>query len=160
MWWIVDFAVPADHRKRKVRQAKSETRKKLWKIKLTVMLIITRALGTVPKSLERGLEELEIEQTSKFIIVGRPKYGEKFYRLEYTSFHSTERPSDNLDGNISQEVIIRILDINSSIKITFAPNFWKKKYNTKNTSEEGLWRRTKVLGIRFLVHSSINRTPV
>ena len=37
-----------------------EKAKKIWKMKLTVILIITGALGTVPKRFVNGLEDLEM----------------------------------------------------------------------------------------------------
>ena len=66
----MDFAVPADHR---VKQKESEKRDKLLDfarelekktqlriMSVTVIPIVIDALGTVPKGLVRGLEELEI----------------------------------------------------------------------------------------------------
>ena len=65
--WIVDFAVPADHRvKLKENQKKDKyfdldwELKKLWNMKKTVILIVIGALGTVGKGLIRGLEDLGI----------------------------------------------------------------------------------------------------
>ena len=67
---LVDFAVPADHRvKIKEREKidkfadldrKLKKTKKLWILRVTVIPIVVSALGTVPKGLERKLEELEI----------------------------------------------------------------------------------------------------
>ena len=64
---IVDFTVPMDHR---VKIKESEKRdkyldlarelRKLLNIKVTVITVVIGALGTVPKGLEMGLEELEI----------------------------------------------------------------------------------------------------
>ena len=63
----MDFAVSADHR---VKLKESEKRdnyldlarelKKLWNMKMTVILIVIGALGTVTKVLLQGLEDLEI----------------------------------------------------------------------------------------------------
>ena len=64
---MVDFAVPADHR---VKLKESETKnkyldlakelKKLWNMKVTIILIIIVSLGTITKGLIKGLEDLEI----------------------------------------------------------------------------------------------------
>ena len=65
--WIVDFAVLADHRM-KLKEGEKKDKyldlarklKKLWKIKVTVILNEIGALYTVTKGLVKGLEELEI----------------------------------------------------------------------------------------------------
>ena len=62
---IVDFAVPADHR---INLKESEKKyldlarelKKLWNMKVTIVLIVIGALGTVTKGLLKGLEDLEV----------------------------------------------------------------------------------------------------
>ena len=64
---MVDFAVPADHR---VNLKESEKKdkyldlarelKKLWNMKVTIILIVIGALSTVTKGLVLGLEDLEI----------------------------------------------------------------------------------------------------
>ena len=41
------------------------TKKKLWKMKVTVTPIVICAIGTIPKGLVRGLEELEIERRAE-----------------------------------------------------------------------------------------------
>ena len=64
---IVDFAVPGDHRiKLKEREKKDkyvesarELKKKLWNMKVTIILIVTGAFGTVAKGLLKDLEDLE-----------------------------------------------------------------------------------------------------
>ena len=38
--------------------------KKLWNMKVTVIPIVVGALGTIPKGLIKGLEDLEIKKTS------------------------------------------------------------------------------------------------
>ena len=63
----VDFAVPADHR---VKLKESEKRdkyrdfarelKKMWNMKVTIIPIVTGALGRVIKGLVQGLGDLEI----------------------------------------------------------------------------------------------------
>ena len=62
---IVDFAVPADHSKIESEKKDkyldlSRELKKLWNMKVTFILIVFGALGTVTKGLIKGLEELEI----------------------------------------------------------------------------------------------------
>ena len=64
---LVDFAVPADHRVKLKENEKidkyldlARELKKLWNMKVKVIPIVVGALGTVPKGLERGLENLEI----------------------------------------------------------------------------------------------------
>ena len=71
---IVDFAVPADYR---VKVKDSENRdkyinlakelKKLWYKNIVVIPIVIGALGTAPKGLERGLQELKIRGRIKTI---------------------------------------------------------------------------------------------
>ena len=63
----MDFAVPVDHRvKLKESEKKDEyfdlarELKTLWNMKVTFILIIIGALGTVSKGLMKGLEDLEI----------------------------------------------------------------------------------------------------
>ena len=64
---IVDFAVPVDHRI-KLKECEKKDKyfdlarelKKLWNMKVTIILIVIGALGTVTKGLLRGLEELEV----------------------------------------------------------------------------------------------------
>ena len=64
---IVDFAVPADHRinlkecekKNKYLDLAREF-KKLWNMKVTIVPIVTGALGTITKELLKGLEVLEV----------------------------------------------------------------------------------------------------
>ena len=63
----MDFAVPADHRV-KIKENKKIDKylelagelKKMWNMRLIVIPIVIGVLGTVPKGLERGLEELKI----------------------------------------------------------------------------------------------------
>ena len=65
--WIVNFAIPADHR---VKSKECEKRdkylnlarelKKLWNMKVTIIPIVIGTLRTVTKGLIQGLEDLEI----------------------------------------------------------------------------------------------------
>ena len=64
---IVDFAVPADHRRKlKICEKRDKyldlTRelKKLWNMKVTIIPIVIGPFGTVTKGLLKGLEDLEV----------------------------------------------------------------------------------------------------
>ena len=65
---IVDFAVPADNRinlkecekKDKYLDLAREL-KKLWNMKVTIILIVSGAFGTVTKGLIKGMEDLEVD---------------------------------------------------------------------------------------------------
>ena len=65
----MDFAVPADSkvklkesakRYKYLHLAKELKKKKLWKMKMTVIPIVIGALVTIPKGLIKTLEDLEI----------------------------------------------------------------------------------------------------
>ena len=64
---IIDFAVPADHRI-KLKECEKKDKyldlarelKKLWNMKVTIVLIVIGAFGTVTKGLFMGLEDLEV----------------------------------------------------------------------------------------------------
>ena len=63
---IEDFAVPGDHRvkmKEKGKKGKycdlDSELKKMWNLKVIIILIVIGALGTVPEWLLKGLEDLE-----------------------------------------------------------------------------------------------------
>ena len=64
---IVDFAVPADHRI-KLKESEKKDKyldlvreaKKLWNMKVTVILFVIGAFGTVTKGLLKGVEDLEV----------------------------------------------------------------------------------------------------
>ena len=64
---IVDFDVPADHRIELSQQRKIENYQdlkrelqKLWNVKISIVSIVIGALGTIPKSLEKDLNELNV----------------------------------------------------------------------------------------------------
>ena len=65
---IVDFAVPADHRiklkecenRDKYIDLARELKKKLWNMKVTIILIVIGTFGPVTKGLLKGLEDLEV----------------------------------------------------------------------------------------------------
>ena len=62
----MDFAVPADHRI-KLKECEKKDKyldlarelKKLWNMKVTIVLIVIGAFGIVTKGLLKGLEDLE-----------------------------------------------------------------------------------------------------
>ena len=72
---IVDFAVPVDHRIKLKESAKKdkyldldwELKKKLWKMKVTIITIVVGAFGTVTKGLLKGLEVLEVRGRAETI---------------------------------------------------------------------------------------------
>ena len=81
----MEFDIPVDQRVRiregeKIKKYLDLARelKQLWKRKVTMILIIAGALGTVLKALEREMEQLEIEgltetlQTTAFL--DQPEY--------------------------------------------------------------------------------------
>ena len=81
---IVDFAVPADHRI-KLKECEKRDKyldlarelKKLWNMKVTIILTVIGAFGTVTKGLLKGLEDLEVGgrvetiQTTAFLKTAR-----------------------------------------------------------------------------------------
>ena len=64
-----DLAISAEYRV-KIRENEKRDRcmdfarelKTLWSMKVTLMPIVIGAFGTIPKGLDRGLEELEIRE--------------------------------------------------------------------------------------------------
>ena len=81
----MDFVIPADHR---VKIKESEKRdkyldlakelKKLWNIKVMVIPIVIGALGTIPKGLVKGQENLESKYKLRLLKLqhyyDRPEY--------------------------------------------------------------------------------------
>ena len=71
---LVDFVVPTDHRM-KIKDRKRRDKyldfvrviKKLWNMKLKVIVFILGALGTIPKSIDKSLREMEIKERIKAI---------------------------------------------------------------------------------------------
>ena len=63
----MDFAVPTDHRI-KLKESEKQDKyldlvrglKKLWNMKVVIILIVNGAFGTVTKGLLKGLEDLEV----------------------------------------------------------------------------------------------------
>ena len=65
----MNFAVPADHRVKLKESEKNDKyldlareMEKLWDMKVTIIPIVTGALGTVTEELVQGLEDLEIRE--------------------------------------------------------------------------------------------------
>ena len=65
---IVYFPVPTDHLNEISQQSKIENDldlkrelQKLWNLKISIVRIVIGALGTIPKSLEKHLNELNVE---------------------------------------------------------------------------------------------------
>ena len=64
----MDFANLADHRKKNLKECEKQDKyldlarelKKLWNMKVTIILIVIGAFGTVTKGLLKGLEEFGI----------------------------------------------------------------------------------------------------
>ena len=92
---IVDFAVPADHRKTEKKCKKKdkyldlarELKKKLWKMKVTSITIVIGVFGTVTKGLLKGLgDEWRPSKLQQYW--ERPEYWEESWRLEETCCHS------------------------------------------------------------------------
>ena len=110
----MNFAVPADHR---VKFKKGEKKnkyldlarelKKLWNMKVTKIPIVIGALGTIPKGLIKGLEDLEIRgqlvtiQTTTLLRSARI-----LRKVEETCFHSnsSENPSTKIGVKNSKKV--------------------------------------------------------
>ena len=73
MWYIVDFAIPMDHRVKENQEEKidrymdlvGEVRRQ-FRVKKKIMPIVSGALGTLPTKLSEYLEKLEIED-----VIGR-----------------------------------------------------------------------------------------
>ena len=71
--------------------------KKLWNMKVMVMLVVFGALGTITKILVQGLKDLEIRGQAETIHCwGPPEYWEDSWRFEVTCHSdSNEKPSAN-----------------------------------------------------------------
>ena len=101
----VDFAIPADYRV-KIKESEkihkyldlARELKKQWKMRVKIKLIIVNALGTVSKSLEKGLEKLEISRTIETIqstaLLRSAWILKELWRSQETCCHSdsSERP--------------------------------------------------------------------
>ena len=76
-------------------------------MKVTIILIVIGAFGTITKGLLKGLELADEWRPSKPLhYCERPEYWEESWRLEETCCHSnsSERPSANTDEKNSEGV--------------------------------------------------------
>ena len=64
---IVDFAVPAKHRKKPKECEKKDKYFELWNMKVSIVSIVIGAFGTVTEGLLKGLEDLEVRGRGKTI---------------------------------------------------------------------------------------------
>ena len=90
--------VRENQRKRKERLVLAKEFRKLWGMKLTVILIVIRTFEEIPKGLEGRLRDLEIR--GRVILQhcwDQVEYWEESWRPEETFHHSSssERPSAN-----------------------------------------------------------------
>ena len=104
---------PLNENKRKINKYLNhgQITKKLWNMRLTVILIVGGALETVPKGLERELEQLEIAGNNELHCWDRLEYSAESWKPEkiYGHSDSSESPIANDDGKISQETKIPIV---------------------------------------------------
>ena len=104
---IVNFAVPADHRinwkhvKRRISTSTLlENWKKLWNIKVTIIIIVIGAFSTVEKGLLKYWMTLKLEDEWRPPKLQyrweRPEFWEESWRLEETCCHSnsSDRPKE------------------------------------------------------------------
>ena len=109
----MDFAVPADFRMKLNECEKMDKYldlarelKKLWNMKVTMVLIVIGAFGTVTKGLLKSLEDLKLAfEWRQQHYWRRPEYWEESWRLKETCCQSisSERPSANADVKNSNE---------------------------------------------------------
>ena len=88
---IVDFAVLADHWVKLIESEKKEKYldlaqelKKLWNMKVTILLIVSGALARVTKGIVKGLEDLEIRGQVETIQTTVLLRWDESWRLEET----------------------------------------------------------------------------
>ena len=113
---IVDFAVPADHRinlkecekKDKYLDLAREL-KKLWNMKVTIVLIVIGAFGIITKGLLKGLEDLEVGGQTETIQMTALLRTARILRQvletwgDLLSLSFSEKPSANADVINSNE---------------------------------------------------------
>ena len=109
----MDFAVPADHRI-KLKECEKKDKyldlvrelKKLWNMKVTIILIVIGTFGTVTKRLLKGLEDLEVGgQVETIQTTALLRMARILKRVLKTCCHSnsSERPSAKTDVKNSNE---------------------------------------------------------
>ena len=79
--YVVNFAIPKDNRVKKKKNRRKwkekqiirscQNQKYLWNIKVAVIPVVVGTLGTVPKGLEKRLEEVKIKELRPY----RPQHG-------------------------------------------------------------------------------------
>ena len=115
----MDFAIPAEHWV-KLKEGKKRNKyldlarelKKLWNMKVSMIPFVVGALGTIPRGLIKGLEDLETwRQVMNIHCKDWPEWWEESWRFEETCCHldSSERPSANVGLKNSQRSIIIIV---------------------------------------------------
>ena len=133
--------------------------KKLWNVRLTVILIIVNALGKVPKVLKEKLEGLEESRPFKLQHCwDRPEFWEESRTLEETCYHSdsSEKPLANADRKTCNNYWIFVWKSKKAKKQLTKPIFWqraKKKTQTNrvtwnngdNNGRWCIWNGPKVL---------------
>ena len=146
--WIVNFGVPADHR---VKLKKSEKKdkyldlarelKKLWNMKVMVILIAICAVGTVTKGVVQALEDLKIRgweetipTTALLTLAGILR------RVLETCCHSNFSEKPLLNAGVKNYQRSKI------IKIIIESTWLKSK-------SSGLWPRRKQVWIHFLTNT-------
>ena len=113
-WELCSGSQGENQRERKEKHVSrpfKRTKKKLWNIKITVILTVIGVFEIIPKDLIRRLEMLEIggeQRPSK--LQDCEEYWEESWRLEETCglIDSSERPSANAGVKNSQGIIIII----------------------------------------------------
>ena len=80
--------------------------KKLWKMKVTIVLIVIGAKGPIAKGLLKGLEDLEVGGRVETIQMTALLRMARILRLEETCYlsNSSEKPSANTDVKNSKGV--------------------------------------------------------
>ena len=111
---IVDFAVPANHRINLKECAKKDKYldlarelKKLWNMKVMIVLIVIGAFGTITKGLLKGLEELEVGGRVETIQTTALLRTARILRRVLETWgdsNSSEKPSANTDVKNSKGV--------------------------------------------------------
>ena len=120
---MVDFIVPVDHRVNIKESEKRHnglgprqiTKKPCWDMKVTVILVVICALGTVPRILERGLEELEIRKRIETIRITAFLRSTRILRIVLDTW---EESNDKFETGFQIFVqVIRYLEMNPTMML-------------------------------------------
>ena len=112
--------------------------KKLWNMKVTIVPIVTGALGTITKGLLKGLKDLE-ETIQMTALLRTARIVNESWSLEEICCHSNsnEKPSPNTDGKNSNGVYNNNNHNNNNLKRWISTSNllgnWKKLWNMKVT---------------------------